>query len=663
MVEAIGLINTGEILGRWRGNTVPIYRFSDPEMSGTHIDPQILDKSKAWVRLLPQNLPRLVDEVLLEEREAEETFYNYWQRRLVKFFSSRVPDEADDLTQDATLRIRNALPAFENNGGGTFSRNLHAYCFAIARYTFYDYLNNRRIQPRTRELTGREYGHSGEVSNEGNLEQTGRSANWDIFWERVEQILPERQWQTVNQMRLGYGNVVIMKNLGVGGTVFRREAHNAKQTIDNQLLAPAGLKAINVPEFSVISTDVLKEAARRGKIDAIKILGRWYTTDTAFKTFLWQREHSSQVGDYIYPVFERVSQTRVDQVRTLVAQGLTISEIAVNIQRHPSLVKRTLAQMRREGEVIKVKRPPQERGKVDYTAFDEEVKILRQSGMENVDIAFFLEVSLGPVTRSIDRLSEKGELSLRKPFGRAVPKDTKPNPTPPDLARRTKNEELLIRIDNFITQHKEPYSIADAMRIVNRAKSARPPAHLRPLIRAILLEDGITTNFHPQITQGTLRKICLAVGEPNPKISEASRRYWQEKGLEEKPRLDEGEREVLRARKWQATNTPLPEEIERVQAIIDEALKDNKKDPQSQFVTKVRTFFLNSPREQYLLSDLFEAIGKTRNSSEDLRKRVTAGVAELGIQRVWKTAPLLVPLRLAIVACLETTPKDIKIIP
>ncbi len=263
-------VDTEAIMQRWKINTVPVYRFSDPEISGTRLISPESTQSEPWLRLLPQNLPQLVDEVLLNDNEATNIFYTYWQQKLVRFFSSRAREDVDDLAQEALLRINHALPGFDNRGERTFSQNLNSYCYAVARYSFYDYLRTKRGQPRAHELTGRERERTENVDYDENSQQEGNSPTWDMFWEKVEPILPERQWQIVDQMRRNHGNVVIMRNLGLGNTVFRREAHQARGTITDQLLTPAGLKAINSPEFNAVSTDILKEASRRGKIDANK---------------------------------------------------------------------------------------------------------------------------------------------------------------------------------------------------------------------------------------------------------------------------------------------------------------------------------------------------------------------------------------------------------
>lgn len=407
-------VNTEALMQRWKINTVPVYRFSDPEMSGTRLISPVATQPESWIRLLPQNLPQLIDEVLIGDNEATNIFYTYWQQKLVRFFLPKARADADDLAQEALLKINHALPVFENSGEGTFSRNLNNYCYAVARYSFYDYLRSRRKQPKAYELTGREKARTGAVVDDKNQEE-GNSPTWDMFWEKVEPILPERQWQIVDQMRRNYGNVVIMRNLGLGSTVFRHEAHAARQAITDQLLTPAGLKAINSPEFNAVNTDILKEASRRGRIDAIKILDRWYTTDRAYQTFVWQRSHP--ITDTTSTFRSHTSETRKAEIRYLAELGLTTDEIATELNRHPNVVKRALAEMRRDGETVKTRRPSSA-NKKDYNEFDKQVKQLRDSSMKNDDIALFLGVSLGSVTRSIDRSSKSGELVLRQPFGR-----------------------------------------------------------------------------------------------------------------------------------------------------------------------------------------------------------------------------------------------------
>lgn len=224
-----------------------------------------------------------------------------------------------------------------------------------------------------------------------------------------------------------------------------------------------------------------------------------------------------------------------------------------------------------------------------------------------------------------------------------------------NFVARAPNEELSARVDNFVATHKEPYSIADAMRALGRASSARPPAYIRPRIREILTADGVTSFFHPEITEETFRRICLVVGLPDPKMSEARKRYWQERGTEEKPKLNEQAREALHARreKRDIDVKPLPEDAATVQLIIEDSLQNSGKEIPQALVAHVRTFFVNNPRDYYLLNDLLEVIGITRRVHKAARRKTVKILEDQGLVRAWKTAPLLVPLPMAISACLE----------
>lgn len=417
-----------EIMDTWRKKTIPIYRFSDPEMSGTpaNIDQGETgslrattgEEAETLTRLSPSNLPRLVDEVLLGNGEATAIFFNYWQRRLTSYFFSRNYREADDLAQLALVRMSQVLPDFENRGEGSFSQQLHSFCFAVARNAALKHLSNERTRIQTVELTGRE-----QIKEDVNV-QTSRPDNedeakiayWSKFWDKVKQILPDQQWQIVCQMRDGKQNIEVMRNLGLRAIAYMSEVRSARQALTDQILTPAGLKTIDSPEFNSLTTDAIKSAAEKGYIDGIKILGRWYITEESFKKLLWKRSRRAQQRHVLEQgtIYESpLVKARKAEIRELVAQGLTVKEIASTIQRHPNIVKRTIADMRREGETIKVKRPGPPDNKKDYSEFDEKVKTLRESGIKNEDIAIFLQVSVPSVTRSIDRLSKNGSIQLR----------------------------------------------------------------------------------------------------------------------------------------------------------------------------------------------------------------------------------------------------------
>jgi DNA-directed RNA polymerase specialized sigma24 family protein/transposase len=415
-------VDAEKIMSRWRTNTEPIYRFSNPD--------EAYDSGEVtpWVRLLPQNLPRLVDEVLIGDVQASGIFFDYWQERLTRFFSARTQEDYDDLAQMTLTRISNALPAFENRGEGTFSGQLHSYCYAVARSTYKRYIDARSRELRTSEFPERERAGTLYEQDYDSAELEEGGANWEMFWGRVQDILPARQWQIVDQLRTGSQNIEVMRNLEMGLTEYRREIRDARQAIADHLLTPAGLKPIDSPEFSELSNDTLKNAARVGSMDGIKILDRWYTTDSAFSMLLWKRQRLAPVAETKVARRQPTNfngagwetyQAHKLQVREMAAQGLTIDEMAVMLGRHFNVVKRTLARMRKEGEVIEVKRPiTEQQQKKDYSEFDKQVKSLRDRGMKNEDVAVTLHTSITSVTRSVTRLQKQEELERRKPFGR-----------------------------------------------------------------------------------------------------------------------------------------------------------------------------------------------------------------------------------------------------
>ena len=427
-----------QILESWQRNTIPIYHFSDPEMTGKPLDIEIPDGGSSviepWVRLLPQNLPRLVDEVLIGNPESSAIFFDYLHTMLRRFLSYKARDEAEDLAQAASLRISNVLPDFENRGERTFSQSFHSFCYAVARNSLFDFFDDQRRRPQTIELQDwTQKPEEEEVSepqtkswedledSEYFNQQDEQSApTWDMFWDRVTGLLPENQWQIVDRMKGEIPSLQIMKDLGITRLTYMRDIKDARQAIVDNLLSPAGLKTTDSLEFSQLSTDLLKEAARRGQLDAIKILGRWYITEPAFKMLLWKRDHPGGVLMYSVPHISNhpISIEREDQVRRLAAEGLTVDEMAAEIKKHPNVVKRALARLRKKGEKIKVTRPPTSQNiPKDYSLFDARVEALRNSGVKNEDIAYSLRVSIASVTRSIDRSLKTKKITKRKPGG------------------------------------------------------------------------------------------------------------------------------------------------------------------------------------------------------------------------------------------------------
>lgn len=222
--------------------------------------------------------------------------------------------------------------------------------------------------------------------------------------------------------------------------------------------------------------------------------------------------------------------------------------------------------------------------------------------------------------------------------------------------KKPTQEELASQVDRFIAENRLVfYSMAD----VTRATGRRPGATrtLRRIIRGMLTENGITTLRNPKIPEGIFRAACLTVGAPDPRISEARKRYWEEKGLKPKVQLDHSVIRELRRRGQRPTEQQIQMHTRVVSATLDGLLRGRDDVLPRDFISNLVRFFGGKPGGYYFLSDIFVSTGRSAGGNPDLRQRAVEILEENGIRREWKTGPLPVPLQLALSICLEMGPR------
>lgn len=409
-----------EILARWQANTAPIYRHTEqlygdsppPIDFGAELQQAMQEnEGNAFSRKLITNehLPLLVDATVVGDEAATILFYTYWERRLLTFFLNRDPQHAEDLTQLTLANIHSNLLFFEKRGDGSFVKSLHSFCFTIARNTSNDYFSHKAERIQTQQLIGIEQAPEDTSEDDAEEQEERTKKYWDAFKDKIQEIVTPDEWEVI---RL---SVDKKTNREIADSTGRTERNvnfimtDARGKVEVQLLSPHGLQPLYTFVRPDLTIDTLQNAARRGNINAIKIMKRWYTTADEFNEFSEKRNPQAVV-----PSKDVLSATRRfgNIVLNGINDGLPVAEIARQLERSESLVYQITAQLKREGLLsVETKYAGgRQQKKKDYSEFDSKVKALRDQGLKLDHIASELGVSYSSVSRSVDRLLRAGQV-------------------------------------------------------------------------------------------------------------------------------------------------------------------------------------------------------------------------------------------------------------
>lgn len=282
------------------------------------------DRPKPFKRTIMAVTEEQVTKVIGGDQYAFAEIDGVLRPNLRRFFYNRVPGEEDDLTQETIFKISRGLPRFSPRGERSYAEQFTFWSFAIARRTLYDGLR-QVIKRREMFLSLSTEGVNGERTDLDSLlsrlsfksngptsfaesdveaelieretasvtpspiEGTGLFKKW------VRENLTERQQSIAIQKIDGKKNDVIAAALGVSEGLIDKELLASRRRLEQEVLFPAGFRLIH--EFvdknvDGMSRDQIDNAVRQGRISAVKIFGKYYTSAELVQEALKNRKQA-----------------------------------------------------------------------------------------------------------------------------------------------------------------------------------------------------------------------------------------------------------------------------------------------------------------------------------------------------------------------------------
>ena len=245
------------------------------------------------------NAEQLVDKFIAGDQDAFEVLDGHLRPRLRGYFFGRLPDDADDLTQETLIVIVSNLPRFKekNSGEEDFSEHLVSSSFVIAKQVLNKEFRRRHsqhiyevgsyvdedsdiIEDESINWLAQKNGHflpSAEdevIMQEQESEQ--ESERQQLMLElrgKIAEILPRSQRKVIDLMLDGKTRIEIADELKYSQSTTKSYAWRAKLMIERKLLSPAGW--LRVGEFS----SRISQAVSEKRIPAYRFLGTLYITE------------------------------------------------------------------------------------------------------------------------------------------------------------------------------------------------------------------------------------------------------------------------------------------------------------------------------------------------------------------------------------------------
>lgn len=240
---------------------------------------------------IPVNLSAIVGRVKAGDELAFDELFGYLTPRLQRFFQRRLPNDAEDLAQDTLTEMVAALPKYDMAVAGDQNRQFLGWTFTIARSVLNMELRGKIGRPATpfsdvnkhlgkSEITtiANDIGDRGIVDPNSNTEQEAlQEPPLDLsprFRERLAEMLSPDQLQVVDLRMNGKQIDQICQELGMTRRAALNRFYRAREKIEGDLIYPAGFKRV-----ADYGENVMSHAASVGRLEAVKVLGLWYTTD------------------------------------------------------------------------------------------------------------------------------------------------------------------------------------------------------------------------------------------------------------------------------------------------------------------------------------------------------------------------------------------------
>ncbi len=251
------------------------------------------------------DIPLVVKRIKAGDERAFAELDGFLRPELFRYLVRRLPNEAEDLTQDTLSEMYAALPSFEFDlKGKDPTKTFIKWTFTIARANIN--MELRRII-RTR-------GVSFEDTFVRQPKERTETTFIDLmprFKDRLTELLTPAQLKAVELRTAGKGISEIIDELGSTQRAVLNLMYRARDKIEGNLFYPAGFRLLADYQDGSLAT-----AASRGGLEAVKFLGRWYTTDEWVQRYHYKRVtlSTSMLEQGFLPLAE---QTTSDEYGTL----------------------------------------------------------------------------------------------------------------------------------------------------------------------------------------------------------------------------------------------------------------------------------------------------------------------------------------------------------
>lgn len=226
-----------------------------------------------------ENLPDVVERAKLGSPNDQNLLAAHLTPKFVRYYSSRVPGEAEDFTQESLVKIIEKLKTFDPSWGkGSYAQNFHGWVYTIARNVLVDHSRRQKQEVRL----DKEF-EASQLPTEGVPEDL---VSPDDFVKKLklwtnDNIKSEQKSRVVEHALAGLKNSEISGLTGIDERVVKVQLHRARKQLEEEFLYPLGLKRV-----SNYQINKLFHASRQEGMPAIKILHLWYTTDEMVKGYL-----------------------------------------------------------------------------------------------------------------------------------------------------------------------------------------------------------------------------------------------------------------------------------------------------------------------------------------------------------------------------------------
>lgn len=225
------------------------------------------------------DIPSVLSSVINGNEDATRQLDEALRQRLMPYFMRRNPVQAEDLIQETIIRIDNSLPNFNPNiVEGAYTDNFWGWVFTIGRHCLIDqYRKNNRI---TETFLQENIEHPLPEEKEDSRLDIDDQAVLNVIKDKFPDLLTKTQLRSIDLKMQGNNSAEIARIIGLTVGSAKVTITKARKKIEREILGPAGFKRIKT-----IQDESLKIAARRGRLKAIKILGRYYAREEDIKAY------------------------------------------------------------------------------------------------------------------------------------------------------------------------------------------------------------------------------------------------------------------------------------------------------------------------------------------------------------------------------------------